>query len=49
MLDAATSGMLMNKSLEERQQLLEEVTTNAYQWPSKRNYVQRVARVHHVD
>lgn len=49
MLNVAASGMLMNKSPWEGQQLLEEMATNAYQWPSERNEARRLAGVHHVD
>lgn len=49
MLDVAAGGMFMNKSTWDGQQLLAEMATNAYQWPSERNQARRLAGVHYVD
>lgn len=49
MLDAAANRIFMNKLVEEGKQLLEQMTTNAYQWSLERNHHRRVAEVHHVD
>ena len=34
LVDAATGGALMGKTIDEAHQLLEEMATNNYQWPS---------------
>ena len=48
-LDATTGGTLQNKSLKEAVNLLEEMASNSYQWPTERYQAQRPSGLHKVD
>ncbi|KAJ4717050.1 DNA-directed DNA polymerase [Melia azedarach] len=48
-IDAAANGALMSKTPDEAYQLLEEMASNNYQWPSDRSTQRRVAGVHEID
>ena len=49
MIDAAIGGTLNNKTLEEAYNLLEEMASNSYQWPTKRIPVRKASGVREVD
>ncbi|KAH9668785.1 hypothetical protein KPL70_021515 [Citrus sinensis] len=49
MIDAAAGGMLMGKTPKATYELLEEMTSNNYQWSSERPMSKRATRVHNVD
>lgn len=48
-IDAAAGGTLMKKSPEEAYELVEEMATNNYQWPSDRVQPKRIQGVHELD
>ncbi|XP_073046163.1 uncharacterized protein [Primulina eburnea] len=48
-VDAAAGGTIFAKSPEQAYDLLEQMTTNSYQWPSERAGVKRTAGVYAVD
>ena len=49
LIDASAGGTLMKKTDEEAYELLEDMATNNYQWPSERSTPKKVAGVHEVD
>ncbi|KAJ4723309.1 DNA-directed DNA polymerase [Melia azedarach] len=49
MIDAAAGGALMSKTPDEAYQLLEEMASNNYQWPSDRSTQRKVVGVHEID
>ncbi|XP_019228478.1 PREDICTED: uncharacterized protein LOC109209625 [Nicotiana attenuata] len=48
-IDAAAGGSIMGKTTEEALQLLNEISENAIQWPSKRVIIKKAATVNQVD
>ncbi|RWR83368.1 hypothetical protein CKAN_01212200 [Cinnamomum micranthum f. kanehirae] len=48
-IDAATGGTLMKKSPEEAYELVEEMATNNYQWPSDHVQQKKIQGVHELD
>ncbi|KAI4351346.1 hypothetical protein L6164_005720 [Bauhinia variegata] len=48
-VDAAAGGAFLNKDYAEAYELLEEVTTNAFDWNSRRDNEKKVASIHEVD
>ena len=48
-MDAAASGTLLSKTVEEAHRLLEEMSTNNCQWPGERSMAKKAARIHEVD
>jgi len=49
MIDAAAGGTIMRKTPEQAYELLDEMATNSYQWPTKRLPARRAAGLHNVD
>ena len=49
LVDVIASRALMGKNLEDPCELLEEMASNAYQWPTKRNNLKKLVRVHELD
>ncbi|XP_056169324.1 uncharacterized protein LOC115665665 [Syzygium oleosum] len=49
MIDAAAGGTLNNKTPEEAYNLLEEMASNSYQWPTQRIPVRKASGVREVD
>lgn len=49
MVDAAAGGALMGKTIDEAYELLEEMASNNYQWPSDRTIPKKAAGVHEID
>ena len=45
MVDAAAGGALMSKTHEAAYELLEELASNNYQWPTERAMPRKTARV----
>jgi len=48
-IDAAAVGALMSKNLEESRELLDEMSSNYYQWQSTRGPTKKTAGVHKID
>ncbi|WRX15315.1 Retrotransposon gag domain - like 10 [Theobroma cacao] len=48
-IDAAVVGALTSKSIDEAYDLLEEMASNNYQWPSERLGTRKIARVHELN
>ena len=48
-VDAAASGTLLSKTLEEAYRLLEEMSANNCQWPSERSMVKKTTGILEVD
>ena len=46
-MDAAASGTLLSKTIEEAHRLLEEMSANNCQWPGECS--KKAARIHEVD
>ena len=49
MINVATGGALMRKTHDEAYELLEEMASNNYQWPSERSMSKRAIGVHEID
>ena len=49
MVDAAASGALMSKTHEVAYELLEELASNNYQWPTERAMPRKIAGVLEID
>lgn len=49
MIDVVAGGALMNKTHDEAYELLEEMASNNYQWPSDRSMPNRAIGVHEID
>ena len=49
MVDAAIGGALMSKTHEATYELLEELSSNNYQWPTERAMPRKIARVLELD
>jgi len=47
--EAATGGALMSKNLKEARELLDEMSSNHYQWQLKRGPTKNIAREHEID
>ena len=48
MVNVTTRGSLIGNSIEVAMELLEEMTTNVYQWPFEHNTL-KILRVHELD
>ncbi|XP_024029937.1 uncharacterized protein LOC112094091 [Morus notabilis] len=48
-VDSTAGGSLMAKSIPEAYNLLEEMSTNSYQWPSERSIPKKTAGIHEED
>ena len=48
-MDPAASGMLLSKIYEEAHRLLEEMSTNNYQWRGECSMAKKATRIHEVD
>ncbi|EOX99579.1 Uncharacterized protein TCM_008289 [Theobroma cacao] len=48
-IDATAGGALMSKSIDNTYDLLKEMASNNYQWPSERLSTRKIARVHGLD
>ncbi|XP_024030361.1 uncharacterized protein LOC112094221 [Morus notabilis] len=48
-IDAASGGMMLSKTYEEAELLLEEMASNNAQWPSERSSVKRAVGMHEID
>ncbi|EOY09066.1 Uncharacterized protein TCM_024420 [Theobroma cacao] len=48
-IDAAVVGALMSKSIDKAYDLLEEIESNNYQWPSERLGTRKIAGMHELD
>jgi hypothetical protein len=48
-VDSTAGGSLMAKSIPEAYNLLEEMSTNSYQWPSERSIPKKTAGIYDVD
>ena len=48
-VDSTAGGSLMGKSIPEAYNLLEEMSTNSYQWPSERSTPKKTAGIYDVD
>ncbi|XP_017985356.1 PREDICTED: uncharacterized protein LOC108663950 [Theobroma cacao] len=48
-IDAATGGAFMSKSIDEAYDLLKEIASNNYQWPSERLGTRKIAEIHELD
>ena len=48
-VDAAASGTLLSKTIEEAHRLLEEMSANNFQWPSERSLAKKAIGIHEVD
>ncbi|WRX08578.1 Retrotransposon gag domain - like 5 [Theobroma cacao] len=48
-IDSATKGALMSKSIDEAYDLLKEIASNNYQWPSERLGTRKITRIHELD
>ncbi|KAF5468930.1 hypothetical protein F2P56_013038 [Juglans regia] len=48
-VDAASGGTLMSKTAEGATYLLEEMTSNNYQWPSERTMTKKVVGIHELE
>lgn len=48
-VDAAARGALMNKFTDKAYDLLDEMASNAYQWPTKRSTTRKIAGLHEVN
>ncbi|WRX19288.1 Retrotransposon gag domain - like 10 [Theobroma cacao] len=48
-IDAIAGAALMAKSIDKAYNLLEEIATNNYQWPTERAMHKRVAEIHDVN
>ncbi|KAI4297546.1 hypothetical protein L6164_037431 [Bauhinia variegata] len=48
-VDVAAGGVFLNKDYVDAYELLEEVTTNAFNWNSRRDNEKKVAGIHEVD
>ena len=48
-INVATGGALIGKTREEAYELLEEMASNNYQWPTKHFMPKKPARVHELD
>ena len=49
LIDASAGGALMKKTEDEAYELLEDMATNNYQWPSERSIPKKTAGLHEVD
>ena len=49
LVDVAVGGSLMGKNIEVIYEMLEEMATNAFQWPSDRNVPRKKVEVHELD
>ncbi|XP_040996048.1 uncharacterized protein LOC121242223 [Juglans microcarpa x Juglans regia] len=48
-VDAASGGTLMSKTVEGATYLLEEMALNNYQWPTERTMTKKVVRIHELE
>jgi len=49
LIDASAGGALMKKTEDEAYELLEDMATNNYQWPSERSLPKKTVGLHEVD
>ena len=49
LVDIVAIRSLMRKNIEDAYELLEEMITNAYQWPSEHNTPKKIFRVHELN